>query len=342
MKVLIVGSTHFAGSNETKLLFQDACREIGKALAESDCDVIVGSDRPSTADRYVVEGVISARGKRKIYVFRPETEETPFVAEREAHAPRIEFIYHILKGEWAAGRVPQLRAADAVVLIGGGRGTEQVGYVAPILERPVLAIPSFGGGAADVWSTLEPFYKRLGTLREKLGNLQVKWQPSNAQLACEILTELRRKKLFVVEKVAPHVALLAAIIALLCFWVYLFIAPPVVPGVAFFAMLGVSAFLGTALRNALTIGFDPTADVTWRKVLNELSAGLLLAFGLAVIYLVGGFTVTGKFDFIATTSQPGDFQRIALSMTILGLAGGWLIELVAERIREWIGGRLPR
>jgi hypothetical protein len=343
MKVLVVGSTHFEGADKVHDAFRSACRDLGKALADEGCELIVGSDSPNTADRHVVEGFLAPPGKRRVWVFRPQRDETPFVRERDANDGRIEFVYQILKGPWAAGRVPQIRAADAVILIGGAHGAAQVGHVARILERPVICVPVFGGAAAEMWSSLEPFYQRLDSAtHQKLGNLQVAWQPTNAILVIEVIRQLRRRRVFVVDKLAPHLLLLLAVVCLLVLWVYLFVVASLPAGLAFFSMLGVSALLGTSLRTALTQGRDSTTNMSRRTLLNDLTAGLLLAFALAMIYLVGGFTITGTFDFISSTQKPTDFQRIALSMTILGLAGGWLIETVSERVNEWLVGQLRK
>lgn len=91
MKILVAGSTNFTGSDGTKERFCQACRDIGKALALANAEVIVWSDMPDTADRYVVDGILSTPGKHKIHVYRPETGKTPFLKEREAKKGDVEF-----------------------------------------------------------------------------------------------------------------------------------------------------------------------------------------------------------------------------------------------------------
>jgi len=344
MKVLVIGSIRGVDSEDKRNRFITACRELGNALARAGWELAVGSDDPETADKYVVEGALSVSGIRKIWVFRPRGGHTPFDKERAEHARQVEFIYEVIEGPWAAVHVPQVIAADAVVLIGGGPATAQVGYVAPALERPVLAIPCFGGAADDLWQSFKPFYERLSSpLKEKLGNLQVDWQSSNADLAIQILQVASQRRLFQREtKVSQSVALFLISLFLFTVWVWLFVSPFEPRGIAFFALLGVSAFLGTGLRTTLNLLTDPTIRLWPSRVTTELTTGLLLAFGLAVVFLIGGFTITGKFEFISSTAQLDNFQRIALAMSALGFAGGWLIERVSESLRQWLSERLPR
>jgi len=343
MKVLIVGSLHFEDAEAKRDAFITACRDLGRALARAGLELVVGSESPNTADKYVVEGAIEVPGSRKIVVLRPEGKEAPFLKEREANQGRIEFIYQLMKGPWTSVRVPQVLAADVVIVIGGGRGAAQIGDVAPALGRPVLAIPSFGGAANDLWQTLEPFYKQLGSLQQKLGNLRVAWQPDNADLVIQILRESLRLRVFRREgdSMTPQIGFVATVLFLLGMWVWVFASPPSPKVIAFFSLLGISAFLGTGLRNALGLLSDPTRRLSLNNMLSEVIAGLLLAFSLAVIYLIGAFTITGKFEFISSTAKTEDFQRIALAMTVLGLTGGWLIERVAENLRQWFADQLP-
>ncbi len=99
----------------------------------------------------------------------------------------------------------------------------------------------------------------------------------------------------------------------------------------FFALLIVSALLGTGLRTALRVLREVRPRISVRRVLNEGVIGLLVAFGLSLLYLAGGVTITGDMKFVSV-SDPLEFQRIAVSMSILGFAAGLLIERAAEQL----------
>jgi hypothetical protein len=86
--------------------------------------------------------------------------------------------------------------------------------------------------------------------------------------------------------------------------------------------------------------FDPTASFSWNELLIEVGAGLLLGFSLALLYLVGSLTVTGKTEAVLLPDSNEAYQRVAVVMTLLGLGGGLMIEQAADRIRSWFTERL--
>lgn len=52
--------------------FAAACRELGQVLVESGAKIVVGSERPSTADKYIVEAYLDGSwAPNSIRVVRP-------------------------------------------------------------------------------------------------------------------------------------------------------------------------------------------------------------------------------------------------------------------------------
>jgi hypothetical protein len=49
-----------------------------------------------------------------------------------------------------------------------------------------------------------------------------------------------------------------------------------------------------------------------------------------------------SFKVISSTSTIVDYQRVAVPMGLLGIAGGWLLARVAENLTGWFSSRLPR
>jgi len=209
------------------------------------------------------------------------------------------------------------------------------------LEKPVLAVACFGGSAADTWTQFEPFYERLSTTREQVGNLREEWHAGNDEIVAKVLTELVRRKLFSRTRLAVDALPLLLNVALFISWVWLFVAPPKPWQASFFALLAVSAFLGTALRGSLRMVVDPAESPSRSGLIAEFSAGLVLAFALALLYLAGSFTFTGGFKVISAKSTLDDYQRVAVAMGLVGIAGGWLLERVAENLTGWFSSRLP-
>lgn len=150
MRVLIVGSLHFDGSKAVKPGFESACRDLGAALATRGHEVVVGSASEKTADRYVLEGIGSVAGDHRVFVYRPSAHDSLDKFVRLGLGSNVLLSYHRAEGTtWATGRSSQIQVSDGVIVIGGGRSTLEVRYMAPVLGKPVVAIASFGGAAAQ-------------------------------------------------------------------------------------------------------------------------------------------------------------------------------------------------
>lgn len=341
MKVLVVGSIHHNPAEPIRKEFIAACQEIGAALARAKFEFVVGSVSPNTADRWILEGAASVEGEHKVWIFRPDEGPTPKPPPYETGKGKFRVIYKRLRGPWAGGRVSQILAADCVLIIGGARGSAQVGYSAMALEKPVLTIASFGGSAAETWTLFEPFYERLAATQEHVGSLREEWQIGNGAIAVQVLTELVRRKIFRRTRLGTDILPFLLNLGLFATWVWLFVDPPYPWQASFFGLLALSAFLGTALRGSLRTVVDPSEHRSLNALVAEFSAGLVLAFALALLYLAGSFTFTGGFKVISSTSTIEDYQRVAVALGLVGIAGGWLLERVAENLTGWFGSRLP-
>lgn len=342
MRTLIVGSIEFDAAEEEKSRWKAACFEIGKALAEAGHSLVVGSDTENTADHFVVYGANSATSKRtKVLVNRPEADvlepgpdRTPFAkAQSEKKLQRIDFNYNRERGHWSANRVSQILASDAVIAIGGASGTLQTGYSAPLLGRPVLVIPHFGGAATKLWSQFAPDYDRAG-LKEKAAHLREEWTDSHAKLAVEVLQGLLRSNPYKRKTSTRQLFVLAAV--LLAGWGIVF-AYPIEHGMAtFLILLLISALIGSTLRISLReLSSLSTPDYS-QRITTEFTSGLLLAFALALIYFTGGLAITGDFKFAKQLQTDADFFRVSIAMSLLGLGAALLVERASERVVRFL------
>ncbi len=164
MKILIIGSLYFCVDVNLKDRVIAACRELGTEIARKGHTIIVGSDNAKTVDLYVVQGANLVPKKQKLIVHLPERDDAgenrriaPFSHQRAEFPNITEISYRASKGPWSVGRTYAIREADVVIVIGGARGAAQVGYSASALNKPVLAIPYFGGSAVEIWDTISPY-----------------------------------------------------------------------------------------------------------------------------------------------------------------------------------------
>ncbi len=108
---------------------------------------------------------------------------------------------------------------------------------------------------------------------------------------------------------------------------------------SFFALLYISALLGSGLRTLVQYQENKVTNLTFRGLGIDVAISLLVAFGLALIYLIGGISFTGKVVVLETkTPENGAtvFTTVAISMSLLGLAAGYLMPLkkLAERLEN--------
>ncbi len=334
MKIMVAGSTDFAEGEQVHDEFVSACKDLGASLAKAGHTIVVGSDAEKTADRQVVLGANSSEKRAKVVIITPRRGPAPFEQDRE-QLSSLDLSYVRSRGPRTVGRIRQILEADGVITIGGGRGTAQLGYTAPALERPVLAIPAFGGASEGMWDEyvdqdLERLrFYRSGFLDGKVQSLSGKnWDASKADLAVKVMEELVNQNPYRSQRVVPQAVIVIFQLFLLTGWVALFVNPFDFT-VSFFLLLGIAALLGTGIRTSLRFLTEIRPRIPFRRLATEGMLGLLLAYALALFYLLGVHTVTGD---QVTIGEAKDFQRIAVNMSLLGLAAGVLLERATEQV----------
>lgn len=340
--------------------FRRACVALGRALAEDGWDFVVGTDDAIDADPWIVEGARTAPGRDpEITVVRPLSAS---VRLDRYLSKQWRFVEERASGSWWSVQVTQLRMADAVLLIGGRGSVRTVGNGAVLLQRTVLALPWFGRTSKEVFDELHSTH--YGALGAALSDLQSPPPPDDsaatagAAKAVAALTTLIGARAFRVSHQLYSPAVVGAMTfgvtaLLLAAWVALFAYAPAGP-VSYFGVLFVAAGLGLMLRGSLRVLENPKDVVSLRVFWAEVRIGFVLAFALALLFLVGAVTIVGDPSIVfgngAAESRPaadgakalfdGAFRRTAVTMTLLGLAGGLLIEKAAEAVRRALGGRL--
>ncbi len=333
MKIMVAGSTDFAEGEQVHGEFVSACKDLGASLAKAGHTIVVGSDGEKTADRQVVFGANSSGKRAKVVIINSQRKAAPFDQDRE-QLSSLDLSYVRSRGPRTVGRIRQILEADGVITIGGGRGTAQLGYTAPALERPVLAIPAFGGASEGMWDEyVDQDLERLNFYRPrfldgKVSTLSQQWDASKGELAVKVMEELVNQNPYRSQRVVPQAVIVIFQLFLLTGWVALFVNPFDFT-VSFFLLLGIAALLGTGIRTSLRFLTEIRPRIPVRRLATEGMLGLLLAYALALFYLLGVHTVTGD---QVTIGEAKDFQRIAVNMSLLGLAAGVLLERATEQV----------
>jgi hypothetical protein len=343
VKVLIVGSKrHFAESDAARrAAFDQACRQMGKALAEKGHTLIVGTSDEMDADRYFVEGANEVPGKHKVIVYLPEsdTRPTPFASEEQKFG-KLEFAYRRLKGEWSVVHVHALREADVLIVLGGRKAALVAGGSAEALQKPVLALPSFEGAGKEVWDDVRRYYTSSGISADDQGALREAWMERTAPIAVRCAESLAKHNPLRPKGHGAQAVMMFVSLGLIAAWVALLNPPEALDkNFAFYPMLIIAALLGTSLRNTLRLVRAGPASFNAYDLWIEATAGVLIGFGFSLLYLAGSFVLTG--NIVSLTDNTG-FMRVAISMSILGFAGAFLLDEAATILRDRLTEPLKR
>ncbi len=264
--------------------------------------------------------------------------------------------------------IPNINEVDAVVLIGGTYGTSGIGYAAYSMNKPVIAITAFGGVAKDMaddilFDDYNRFVKQEDVTSAEVRALSANWSAdkadkdnhANADLIVQA-TKSMAKAYGKANRKSLHVLLATTIgmAALLAAWLIVYLGGSGIvntaaeklgePGVltttmiaqlwsgpvAFFFLLYISALLGAGLRVLASYQSSEITQMTFMGLWIDLVVSLVVAFGLALLYLIGSISFTGKVVVLAGTEA---FANISISMSLLGLAAGYLVPLNQLRKR---------
>ncbi len=150
-----------------------------------------------------------------------------------------------------------------------------------------------------------------------------------------MIEELVKQNPYRSQRIVPQAVIITFQLLLLTGWIALFVKPFHFT-VSFFLLLGISALLGTGIRTSLSFLTEIRPPIPVRRLAAEGMLGLLLAFALALFYLLGAHTITGKPNFDELGVE-GGFNRIAVNMSVLGLAAGFLLERATEQVMRRLG-----
>jgi hypothetical protein len=210
VRIAIVGSWKEEEAEEWNLRnpddFAEACREIGAEIARRKHVLLVGSESERTADRYAVEGAVSALGRATvpeapIIVLRPSDGAFPYEELRARYSHLFTSSYSP-ESRWGTTRLFQIRQADALVIIGGARSSYQAGITAAVCGRRVVPIGSFGGAGKRLINLFQMSRGQWGDSvpdDDELGRLHNPWNADLLRGALEVLGGAAGPRLLIIH-----------------------------------------------------------------------------------------------------------------------------------------------
>jgi hypothetical protein len=170
--------------------FARACEALGTALAIREMQIVVGDDSASTVGRYVVGGYLSVAQhnmdsrRGSIRVISPAREKMPFASQYErsskifTYLPTDDVISQHIRQRYIA-------EVDALITIGGGDGTYQLGLEVKLAKKRLVPVGAFGGASAKLLTNLLPSV--AAPQMDNLAHLNNPWVPD---MVSHVLTAL--------------------------------------------------------------------------------------------------------------------------------------------------------
>ncbi|HPC83993.1 MAG TPA: hypothetical protein P5234_11305, partial [Thermoanaerobaculaceae bacterium] len=224
LKVFIIGSIPAGVTADVIGEFKATCEGIGETLAGAGHTLMVNKSKEDAADPHIVRGAARA-AKRTIVVHENPDYEAFRDAEGQSLVPESSWQRETVAGPREAVFLRTISQADVVLVIGGKYMTALIGYLAAMLEKPVVPIGRFAGAGAEL---LENFDRQLrDCLSEKaLGALRAAWSPATAEALLQALGEITARNPFRTKaRLWPVAGLFGAILTTFVLWVGPFLKP---------------------------------------------------------------------------------------------------------------------
>jgi hypothetical protein len=334
--VAIVGSFDSARQYRPPLrgdldLASAACEEFGAALAREGCDLLVFTSEPGYAELMVITGYVAActAKRRGRIVARPALNQAFVLAPPPGDDVDLQIVRDTTS-EWEVAFYRSLVAADAVMLIGGGRSTRIAGIVAISQGIPVVPLAAFGGGAGQVWVNLDR--DRQEVTADDIALLGAPWSAGSAdQLMAYMRGQIdgRRERRAVEEQAANRPGRVAAVgravaaAALVLALAGIALAgPPAPASVRALGLLLAAPMLAAVAGAIIRDSFGTDQDWS-RAAVRGLGAGVA-----AVLLYVASQLLT-----LPGLLEELDARRLLFFVVPLGFGAGFTFDLVFERLR---------
>jgi hypothetical protein len=170
--------------------FARACEALGTALAIKGMQIVVGDDSAFTVGRYVVGGYLSVAKNSgdsrmgSIRVISSARENMPFAFQHERSS---KIFTYLTTDDAIAQHIRQryIAEVDALITIGGGDGTYQLGLEAKLAKKRLVPIGAFGGASAKLLTSL--LTSVAGPQGDSLAHLNNPWVPEMASHVLAVL-----------------------------------------------------------------------------------------------------------------------------------------------------------
>lgn len=325
MKILIAGSSE--DCNDT---FKQRCIDIA-SLVSQEHELVLGSDRNNTADYFVMNELIKLNKKAKITIFYHDSKEQPFSNNKSLKESRnLNVVYKKLKGNWNVARTPQISYSDSIIIIGGSTKTEEIIELAECLDKTVIPIPNVGGVSDAHWHEFKKINKQYNNQLENIENWNKSKSIKSILELSNVYSSKSEYKHIGYKMLIPMVliTILTSILWILLLSKYINFNSTI--AIALMAFL--SSLIGANLYGAFNLIETKMLDSKEIFILRPI-IGISITFIFIVMYMIGALSINGNIDVISNIKNE-DFNRIALSLSALGVFSGLMIEQAMRFVKQ--------
>lgn len=134
--------------------------ELGRQAALKDYTLMLGSILPQTADPHALRGVVEYAQEEPSRTFRVEFHVLEgYALELPAHPDNLTIVKHAYTenpdDRKLGARFASISGADAVICVGGERGTRAIDTFAQILTKRLVGLPQFDGAGNDIFQRVK-------------------------------------------------------------------------------------------------------------------------------------------------------------------------------------------
>jgi hypothetical protein len=334
MRIHIVGSRPDESTDENFSKMKSACCEIGRKLGELGWELSTGSVRCHSADLYVMKGFLKTSKKENhIKVFHQGVDEkfSNKVKKLETENNK-EINVKRVSGTTSSRHIEGISEASAVLLIGGGGKTLTAGFAAPSMQKPVLALPSFGGTSKQVWDALQFTYGKSSLTESDLKKIESGWIEGNSDRVLSALQSLVQSNPFSYRISKPQWIFNIVILLFLIIWFLVFSSRYILnPHFVFFSNMVAGSMIGTGIRTLLKVYFDFSENFSPKKIVSDFMIGLVVSFCFLLLYLILGIVYDGDIDDVFNKKN---ISRSSVFISLVALSSSFLLERSVQNIRS--------
>jgi hypothetical protein len=325
---MIAGST--LSKNSTT--YNTICKNIANTIVSEKFEVVLGSERDNTADKKIIDTLISLNKKVKVTMYYHDNKPKPFFNDGNVQKSKIDIQYRKLKGDWSIGRAQQINDSDAVIIIGGSTKTNDIIDMCKNLNKLIIPIPCEESQSAsdNYWDEFKNKYNNSFTQINAIENW-TKGSPKQISKFIKREVQLSKYDAIALSQLIPYIIIVFLAVLL---W-FLIISQKIViidDRISIVCLTFISSFLAVNAENTFQITHNHYINLKEFLLIKPLHA-MLVSTLLIIVYITSAYSINGDLSiFLTKLSEEDNYIRIALSLALLGMLAGLKSEVAMQKV----------